>query len=188
MNKGIAQARGQFLFFLGAGDELVPGILARVASWIATLPANRPRFLYGDVRVLNRADRILGGRFDRYRLSRENISHQGIFYERTIFDLLGNYSLKYPVFADWAFNIRCFADDRIALHYRAEVFCDFEGNGLSDRVADMAFYGDRPALIREAFGPWISLRFTTRERIVRWRGRLGRAAQKLGWAPKSSAS
>jgi hypothetical protein len=172
MNKGVGMARGQFLLFLGAGDILRAGILAEAARLIEGLSAKKPRFIYGDVLRISHAGRQYQGRFYAARFSRENICHQGIFYEKSIFDLLGDYDLKYPVYSDWAFNMRCFGDPRITKYYWHRVIADFEAGGLSDRVEDKPFALDHLKLLRRDLGWFPAFLFQLRQKTSRVRDRL----------------
>jgi glycosyltransferase involved in cell wall biosynthesis len=148
MNKGIALARGRYVYFLGAGDLLRPDALRHIAEHLT----DRPGLIYGDAcDVQSRA--MLSGAFSNWRLSRGNICHQAIFYHRAVFDLVGLYDLRYPVVADWVLNMRCFHDARIEKRHVDLVVADFEGGGLSDTQPDEAFQRDRLDLIRRYLGP-----------------------------------
>jgi len=137
MNKGIGMARGQYLYFLGAGDLLKANIFERVDQIIGDVPLT---FVYGNVNWVGR-EVIYFGEFDADMLAKSNICHQSIFYEQTIFDLIGKYDLKYPKLADYAFNLKCFADERIRKLYIAEIIADYEGGGLSTDL-DINFVKD----------------------------------------------
>lgn len=152
MNKGIKMAKGEFLIFLGAGDALLPGALSSAADFIHKLPTKLLRFVYGNVRWIDEGGRIGEGEFTAKRLCRRNICHQAIFYEKGIFDRWGGYEQKYPIYADWAFNLRCFGDERIARFYWDKAVADFIGGGLSARQTDYAFAVDHISLIRERIG------------------------------------
>jgi glycosyltransferase involved in cell wall biosynthesis len=177
MNKAISISKGRFLYFLGSGDELISEVLESAAEFIERLPTEKPRFIYGDVRLTNREGRLLGGSFTASRLCRENISHQAIFYERSIFELLGKYDLKYPIYSDWAFNLQCFGDKRIAKYYWNKVVANFESNGLSDRVADVPFAQDRLALIQRYLGSFSNLQFRLERKINRIQEQLYRPSK-----------
>jgi glycosyltransferase involved in cell wall biosynthesis len=172
MNKAIQRASGQFFYFLGSGDRLTHGILESAAKFIDSLPSAKPRFIYGDVRLNNRDGRLLGGTFTSRRLCRENISHQAIFYEKSIFELLGLYDVKYPIYSDWAFNLRCFGDKRISKYRWDQVIADFEGNGLSDRVPDVPFALDHMALVQRHLGTLSVLQFRLERKLNRLKKRL----------------
>jgi len=148
INKGIGLAAGKYLFFLGAGDRLKEGVLGQVAGM---LPAGELSFVYGDAYLVRHGVRVCG-EFSMKEFIIRNICHQAIFYERTIFDMLGGYDLKYKVYADWAFNMKCFADRRVRKIYLDMVIADFEGWGISDTQDDVEFYRDLPRLIRKYVG------------------------------------
>ena len=174
MNKGIALSQGRFLLFLGAGDTLLPGSLQQVADFIQRDPSSHPRFIYGDVRDLQTGRPFTAGHYSKTRICRENICHQGIFYERGIFDLLGNYELAYPIMSDWAFNLKCFGDSGIRKLHFPQMIADFEGGGLCTHTADRPFYQDRRRLIAERIGPLHAFHHRV-ETAILWR------LKRLGW-------
>ena len=139
----------KFLYFLGAGDRLLPGVLEAVAAEIRKLPGqgqtSRPTLLYGNV-DLSDYNRPYDGRFNRFKLLRRNICHQAIFYQRSVFDRLGFYNTKYRSLADWEFNIRCFNDQGIRKRYIPLRIADYEGGGKSITAPDPAFYADFPLI------------------------------------------
>lgn len=149
MNKGIRSTGGEFLYFLGAGDRLLPGALEAVATEIRKLPgqgqASRPTLLYGNVDS-SHYSRPYDGPFNRSKLLRRNICHQAIFYQRSVFERLGFYNTKYRLLADWEFNIRCFNDRGIRKRYIPLRIADYEGGGKSITTPDLAFYADFPLI------------------------------------------
>ena len=139
MNKGIGMATGNYLYFLGAGDHLRENVLEKVEVAIPNKPLI---FVYGNVYLLATQEEYLG-EVDEEIIRTDNICHQAIFYERSIFDVMGLYDLKYRLLADWAYNIRCFGDDRIQKVYLPEVIADYEGGGIS-MTGDANFRKDFP--------------------------------------------
>jgi glycosyltransferase involved in cell wall biosynthesis len=160
MNKGVAMSAGKYVFILGGGDRLRDGVLGRVA---ALLPGE-PSFAYGDA-YLERHGVLMGGAIEKTNFIRTNICQQAIFYERTVFEMLGGFDLKYKVYADWAFNMKCFADTRLRKVYLDTVVADFEGWGISDTQGDAHFVNDFPELIRK----YVGLGHYARYRIYRAR-------------------
>lgn len=148
LNKGIGMASGKYLLFLGAGDRLKEGVLDHVAE---KLPLDGPSFVYGDAYLVRHGIRVCG-EFCLKEFMARNICQQSIFYERSIFQMLGRFDLKYLIYADWAFNMKCFADKRIRKVYLDLVVADFEGWGISDRQQDKVFLQDLPRLIRKHVG------------------------------------
>ena len=142
MNEGIAKATGRIFYFLGAGDRLRPGILAEIRAayhWGGSL------LVYGDV-FMEDLQIIYDGPFDAKKLRKKNICHQAIFYSRRVFERHGSYDLRYPLLADYAYNLRAFGDPGTEKHYHALTIADYEGGGLSANGQDEAFMKDRPGL------------------------------------------
>ncbi len=151
MNKGIARARGRYLYFLGAGDTLLPNALEQMHLH---LPAHDLGFVYGNVRFPD--GQIFMGPTSALRLRKLNLCHQAIFYGREIFERLGNYNLRYPILSDYAFNLRCFAAADIPKIYTGVTVANYEGGGLSTAV-DAAFLQDRLQLIQAMGQPAAAL-------------------------------
>jgi glycosyltransferase involved in cell wall biosynthesis len=151
MNKGIRLTSGKFLYFLGAGDRLLPGVLEAVAAEIRKLPCQgqtpQPTLLYGNV-DWSGSSRPFDGRFDRSKLLRHNICHQAIFYQRSVFERLGFYNTRCRFLADWEFNIRCFNDRGIRKRYIPVRIADYEGGGKSTTMPDPAFWAELLRLSR----------------------------------------
>jgi glycosyltransferase involved in cell wall biosynthesis len=151
MNKGIRLTSGEFLYFLGAGDRLLPGVLEAVAAEIRKLSCqgqtSRPTLLYGNV-DWSSYSRPYDGRFNRFKLLRRNICHQAIFYQRSVFERLGFYNTKYRSLADWEFNIRCFNDQGIHKRYISLRIAKYEGGGKSATTPDPAFCAELSRLSR----------------------------------------
>ena len=151
MNKGIRLTSGKFLYFLGAGDRLLPGVLEAVAAEIRRLPCqgqtSQPTLLYGNV-DWSGSSRPYDGRFNRFKLLRHNICHQAIFYQRSVFERLGFYNTKYAFLADWEFNIRCFNDQGIHKRYIPLRIANYEGGGKSVTAPDPEFWAELLRLSR----------------------------------------
>jgi glycosyltransferase involved in cell wall biosynthesis len=156
INKGVRMSRGRYVFILGAGDKLRAGVLSRVAEMLPS----EASFVYGDA-YLERHGVLMGGALEKPDLIRTNICQQAIFYERGVFDLLGGFDLRYNVYADWVFNMKCFADPRLRKVYLGLTVSDFEGWGISDQQQDVHFVNDFPGLIRKYVGLGYYLRYRT---------------------------
>jgi glycosyltransferase involved in cell wall biosynthesis len=160
MNKGIRLSSGKFLYFLGAGDRLLPEVLEAVAAEIRKLPdqgqTSRPTLLYGNV-DWSHYSRPYDGRFTRFKLLRRNICHQAIFYQRAVFERLGYYNTKYWSLADWEFNIRCFNDRGVRKRYIPLRIAEYEGGGKSVTAPDPAFDAELSRLTGQQYGVGIAL-------------------------------
>lgn len=148
MNKGVSLATGKYLYFLGAGDSLRTDVLRKIEK---LMPDEPLAFVYGNVYWIDQA-MIYSGEFDKHRLKTHNICHQAIFYERTIFDVIGKFELRFKVLADYVFNIKCFGDDRIQKRYLDYVIANFEGGGLSAKQKDAALINEHAQLVKDYLG------------------------------------
>ncbi|MEP7272400.1 MAG: glycosyltransferase, partial [Acidobacteriota bacterium] len=149
MNKGMALSSGRYLYFIGAGDLLRPGVLKRIA---AELPAHDRGLVYGNFHLPNDETDYYGEVSKWFLLLVYNICHQSAFYGRGIFELLGEYDLNYRVRADYGINVEAFCDSRIEKRFIDLVIADYEGGGLSELHEDVAFVRDFPALARRCLG------------------------------------
>jgi glycosyltransferase involved in cell wall biosynthesis len=148
MNKGVTKATGDWIYFLGAGDILL-NILEKVAAQMIESKC----IYYGNV-FMDTLNRYYDGYFPGYKLAVLNISHQAIFYPATVFGKY-RYDLKYKFLADHHLNMLCYGDKDFTFKYLPLTICIYEGNGLSDNNPDLAFYRDKPELIRKNFPFWV---------------------------------
>ncbi len=134
MNRGVGMAKGAWLLFLGADDLLYDAdTLGRVAAFIGD---HEPSDLvYGDV-VMRSTGARHAGMFDLDRLLFEtNMCHQSIFYRRELFAGIGPYNLRYRIWADWDFNIRCFSNPSLKTRYMDIVVARYNDlSGISSTV------------------------------------------------------
>jgi len=149
MNKAVSLARGKWVYFLGADDQLLDGF-----ETAAKYLKDEKTLYYGNVYrpVINR---IYDGKFSAYTLACRNICHQSIFYPRCVWDKY-TYDLRYPSFADYELNLRCFIDVDIKFEYMPVTIAVFsDEGGLSATQLDVAFEKDKLSLIKDAFPFWI---------------------------------
>ncbi|QLL10182.1 glycosyltransferase family 2 protein [Mycobacterium vicinigordonae] len=132
MNRGVDKSTGAWVYFLGGDDTLYEdATLAKVAAFIDAHQTSN--LVYGDVLMRSTSSRY-AGRFDLDRLLFEkNICHQSMFYRRELFAGIGPYNLRYPLWADWDFNIRCFSNPALDIQYMDIVVANFNDvSGLSN--------------------------------------------------------
>jgi glycosyltransferase involved in cell wall biosynthesis len=179
MNRGVAMASGAWLLFLGADDSLHDvETLARVAAFIGE--HEHSDLVYGDVIMRSTGTRHAGA-FDLDRLQFEtNICHQAIFYRRELFAGIGPYNLRYPIWADWDFNIRCFSNPALAIRYMDVVVAHYNDmTGLSMRTGtDKEFRKRLPMYFwigaSETCGRMLSFMKTKENRRLWLRAQFGR--------------
>ena len=148
-NKAIDIATGKYLYFIGAGDYLQPNVLEEVRE---VLPVSTPALVYGNCYFTKQ--KIFNGReLNSFDFTWTNICHQGEFYHRSIFDVVGKFDLRYKVFADWLLNLKCFLHKGITKRYIPLHIADYEEGGLSSSIDnDPAFKEDFPRFVRKKLG------------------------------------
>jgi glycosyltransferase involved in cell wall biosynthesis len=132
MNKGVKRAKGTWLYFLGADDELYNN--DTLLHVVKRLLSTKAKMVYGDVRLKGdspwaKSGDIYGGSFTIEKLFRQNICHQSIFYQRDVFNEVGLFNTEYATCADWDLNHRCFA--KMHPEYLNQVIANFSGGGTS---------------------------------------------------------
>lgn len=148
-NKGIDLATGKYIYFIGAGDCLRPGILETIKEFLSL---ENPSLIYGNC-YFTKQQLYSGRKFNSKLFSEYNICHQGVFYHRAIFDIVGKFDLQYKVFADWFFNLKCFIDESITKKYVNHVIADYEEGGLSSKISnDPVFLKEFPLFVKKQFG------------------------------------
>jgi len=132
MNKGVAAATGDALFFLNADDRLAqPSALAQLVSAMQQTAAD---LVFGDVL-------ICGAQADHYRshhrvgahtLGYEPLSHQAVLARRSAFDTVGTFDTRWRVCADLDWFMRC-ARAGLHLHHLGRLVCHCLDGGFGQQ-------------------------------------------------------
>lgn len=183
MNLGVSMATGSWLLFLGSDDTLHDAdTLARVTDFIGN---HQPSDLvYGDV-IMNSTGARHAGAFDLDRLLFEtNICHQSIFYRRELFAGIGPYNLRYAIWADWDFNIRCFSNPALAIRYMDIVVADYNDlTGTSMKAGtDKEFRKRLPMYF------WVAAAQTCGRMLAFYKHRENRRLVLRAWAARFKAA
>jgi glycosyltransferase involved in cell wall biosynthesis len=132
MNKGARMARGEYLWFLHAGDRLGDD---RVLERVATVVADRPDWAYGLARVVFPDGRLQGTlgfvpfrAFDFVVVGRP-LPHQATVVRRELFHRIGGYDESVPVAADQLFMLMSL--DISEPRAIPDFLCDFDATGIS---------------------------------------------------------
>ena len=149
MNRGLREAKGEILYFIGAGDRLRPATLHAVAqAW----PHHPRTLLYGSV-FMEDLNHIYDGAFDKEKLRQTNICHQAIFYSHGLLRRHGPYDCQFPILADYDLNLKIFGDPSSHIQYLPTIIAAYEGNGLSAGTRDEAFQSVKKQLCTQRLGP-----------------------------------
>lgn len=149
-NKGIDAATGKYLYFIGAGDCLRPGILEQVSE---LLPPDTAAFVYGGYYLMKQKIYVNHKFTGSSPFTTNNLCHQSIFYHQTVFDIIGKYDLQYKICADWVFNFKCFNHQAISKQHIPFCIADYEEGGLSSVISDdQIFWKGFPKVIKKELG------------------------------------
>lgn len=136
MNKGIDAATGDFLYFLNANDTLFDkSTIEKIATCIDKNPD--ARFIFGDVRYIKPngdffMDMIEYDNQEKNLLFiKQNICHQAVFYDKTLFEEFGKYSEKLKIHSDTKFNIECLSVHKVKTVYVPMIIANFVWGGAS---------------------------------------------------------
>lgn len=149
MNRGIGLSSGHWLYFIGADDRLCNADVLPNVSKI--LKSTRADLVYGDVIMKSDGRRVGGAVTLDELLFERNICHQAIFYRRSLLERMGGYSLRYPVWADWDLNLRCFKTPGVGVEWIDQVIAIYNDTGGLSSEEDPVLVKELPAtLLRDA--------------------------------------
>ena len=106
MNKGLRLARGNWIYFLNAGDVLIDGALEKISDRLG----DTGDIVHFNCRVHdNKGHQIPVRRYPKSEICLESwpcIQHQSVLVGRTLFERLGGFSTSYFILSDYEFFCR----------------------------------------------------------------------------------
>jgi glycosyltransferase involved in cell wall biosynthesis len=130
-NKGLAEARGEWICFLGIDDEFLPGAVNAYMELAAMTPT--AEYLSSQVRWVHSSGyvRIVGHPWTWKRFSKSMCTaHVGSMHRRSMYDRLGMYDTSYRIVADYELLLR--ARDQLKSAYVPLITVIMRGGGVSD--------------------------------------------------------
>jgi glycosyltransferase involved in cell wall biosynthesis len=120
MNKGTSLARGKYLFYLNAGDEVVLTTKSQMNAFLSELDLNDSDiFIFNTMHTNIQPD----GRHTNWTSFANNnidllcfgmiFSHQGCTISKNTFDELGGYSTEFGIAGDWHFLNRLYLNEKV---------------------------------------------------------------------------
>jgi glycosyltransferase involved in cell wall biosynthesis len=136
-NKGLREAHGEWICFLGVDDEFLPGA---VSAYMA-LAAKHPKAEYLSSRVKwehpSGYVRIIGSPWSWNRFRQVMCTaHVGSMHRRSLFDRLGYYDISYSSAADYELLLR--ARGRLNAAFMPAVTVMMRAGGVSDDTTALA--------------------------------------------------
>jgi putative colanic acid biosynthesis glycosyltransferase len=138
MNKGISLSKSKWLYFLGSDDKLYN---ENVLESIFSKEENDPyEMIIGKIKydwnknysVFNKfKNGFVSSTWSKKIWIKNTLHHQSVFYRKDLF-LSDNYSLKYKILSDYAFNLKLFKKRKKAKIIK-DIIAECGTNGISKK-------------------------------------------------------
>ncbi|WP_316746571.1 glycosyltransferase family 2 protein [Pedobacter gandavensis] len=158
MNKALKMITGDWVYFIGADDTLLPDFdkMAKVLKDPNTI-------YYGS--VLARGGKYLG-HLTPYSQAKTGICHQAMIYPKIVFDKY-TFDPRFRISADHHLNMKCYADPAINIEFVDYIIANFNHTGISSVQKDALFEKQKAQLILKYFGVKIWARFVFK--LLKWK-------------------
>lgn len=150
MNKGIRQAKGEYILFVNSGDTLYDdNAIENIFSYplISDL-------VYGDLhRILADGDTDIvrmPDKIDVKYLLYSTLTHPTTLIRRNLFEKYGLYREDLKIVSDWAFFLKLIAFTNITRQHIPVIVATFSMDGISSREDDLMMQ-ERLKVIKESF-------------------------------------
>lgn len=138
MNKGIAQAKGEWLQFLNSGDSFHSN---DVLISIPFADYHDSDVLYADSYILepvrNKWVKKEPDIMTLNYLRGASVGHQSSFIKKTCFDEVGLYNEDYKIVSDWEFFLKAFLQNKKFSHLPT-VVADYDMTGISNSCPELS--------------------------------------------------
>ncbi len=133
MNKGVKAAKGEYVYFLNAGDSFYHDRVLEEVFGSGSSPI--ADFIYAKVETLNEPTGInyLNGKPVSLNMfySHYPICHQSVFARKALFEKLGYFDLQFPLVADSEWFIRVFKDASVRTEYLDKIIAYYDIQGAT---------------------------------------------------------
>jgi glycosyltransferase involved in cell wall biosynthesis len=150
MNKALTHVTGQWVYFMGADDELLPGFSEMAAA------LSDPAAIYY-ANVFAEGTKRLGA-LTRYQFAKFGPYHLAMIYPASVFEKY-KFDTRYKISADFALTLKLCGERSFRFVYQDHVLANFNHTGLSGRRIDQRFQNEKAKLIYNSFGLKTWLRY-----------------------------
>ncbi len=130
MNKGIAQAKGEYLLFLNSGDCLTS---ATALDEFINHKNFQGDIIYGDYQF-ETGGKVYPEHLTPYYFMKSSLPHQSTMFHKRVFELMGGYDESYKMVSDRAFYLKCFLSRKFTFKHISFALTLFDLNGLSNNA------------------------------------------------------
>jgi glycosyltransferase involved in cell wall biosynthesis len=142
MNKGLRQAKGDYVNFMNSGDSFhSTDVLERIFSLDADAD------IITGTHVGSPHPNVGKDGISLYTLCTGAVDHQASFIKRNV-ALRHPYDEKYKIVSDWKFFIEALVIDNCSFFYTETIVVDVDMNGISNTAIDLN-RREREAVLRE---------------------------------------
>ncbi|WP_187260555.1 glycosyltransferase family 2 protein [Pontibacter beigongshangensis] len=162
MNKGIAMATGDLIYFLNVGDSFYSDNVLLKAGEFA-LKYNTADLLYGDAWLLyntGKVEKRETAYLSKINLFQKMICHQTIFAKRRLFLENGGFDEQYKIKADYEWLLRNIFKGATHKYIDLDV-CYYEVEGMSAFGYSKISVFESPKIVEKYFSP-LAFKFITR--------------------------
>lgn len=136
LNFGIKVSKGKWLYFLGCDDELYSTDTLQKVSDVIKKDTTNTEVFVGNVQCVKQ-ENLLRAKFGSLYLMRYQVHHQGMFYDREVFNNL-MYDENRRIISDYELNLKLAIND-VPHKYMDIIVCNFGGDGISENQAKHGF-------------------------------------------------
>jgi glycosyltransferase involved in cell wall biosynthesis len=139
MNLGVAESKGDFIYFSGQDDHILSGFAKLLKKCIEyNLDYCAAAVLWGD-------DRVVYSTKHKNLLWFKNWCHQAVIYRRTLFEH-NHFNEHYLIQADHDINLFVRYNPQYRFEITRNVIAWYSGAGISSRNKDFTFWASVPQL------------------------------------------
>ena len=155
MNKAVTHLTGNWVYFMGADDELLPEF-SDMAEQLTDLNAiYYANVLVGEERKL--------GELSRYQFAKYGPYHQAMIYPASVFKIY-RYDTRYKISADFDLTLRLAGDKKYHFVYKDFAIAKFNDAGTSGTNVDWPFQKAKPMIVLKNFGLITYVRYLLHKR------------------------